>query len=146
MINFTWSQFNELSTQQLYSILALRSQVFVVEQQCPYLDPDGKDNQAYHLLGTENNSLLAYLRVFPPNDFTDHIVFGRVVVAPGARGKAYGKLLLQELMNYCATHYPDTTIKCSAQHYLVKFYEEFGLKTYGEIYDEDGIPHIAMQK
>lgn len=146
MINLNWYKFLELTVEQLYSVLALRAEIFVVDQHCPYLDPDGKDIFALHLLGIENNSLVAYLRLFPPTDIENYIVFGRVVTARVARSKEYGKQLLQELLTYCDANFPNIIIKCSAQHYLQKFYEGFGFKRYGDVYDEDGIPHIAMQK
>jgi ElaA protein len=146
MINFNWYQFSELTIEQLYAVLALRSNVFVVEQHCVYLDPDGNDVFALHLLGMEKNSLVAYIRLFPPTDIENHIVFGRVVTARSTRTKGYGKKLMQELLAYCNTHFPGISIKCSAQHYLQKFYQEFGFKTYGDVYEEDGIPHVAMQR
>ncbi len=146
MINFNWYKFSELTVEQLYACLALRADIFVVEQKCPYLDPDGKDIFALHLLGMENDSLAAYIRLFPPTDIENYIIFGRVITARSARNKGYGKKLIQELLNYCETNFPSVGIKCSAQYYLKKFYEGFGFKTYGEIYEEDGIPHIAMQK
>jgi ElaA protein len=145
MLNFNWCKFSELTVEQLYAVLALRSDIFVVEQHCVYLDPDGKDIFALHLLGIENNSLVAYIRLFPPNDIENYIVFGRVVTARLARTKGYGKKLMQELLSYCHTNFPGISLKCSAQHYLQKFYEGFGFRAYGEIYEEDGIPHIAMQ-
>lgn len=146
MLNFNWYKFSELTVEQLYSVLALRSDIFVVEQRCPYLDPDGKDIFALHLLGMQEGSLVAYLRLFPPTDIENYLVFGRIVIAKSARTQGYGKRLMQELLNYCDTHFPNTCIKCSAQHYLKKFYEGFGFKAYGEVYEEDGIPHLAMQR
>ena len=146
MINFNWYKFSELTVDQLYSVLALRSDIFVVEQHCPYLDPDGKDIFALHLLGVQNDQLVAYLRLFPPTDIENYIVFGRVVTARSVRTKGYGKKLMRELLTYCDANFPNISIKCSAQYYLKKFYEEFGFKIYGEIYKEDGIPHIAMQR
>lgn len=146
MINFKCCTFQELTNQQIYNILALRSDIFVVEQKCIYLDPDGKDPHAYHLLGEENSDLVAYLRIFPPNDIENYIVFGRVVTARFVRSKGYGKQLMQAFLSYCVIKFPDVNIKCSAQLYLKKFYESFGFNAYGEVYDEDGIPHIAMEK
>ncbi len=146
MIHFDWYQFSELNVHQLYAVLLLRSDVFVVEQNCVYLDPDGKDIFALHLLGMEKGSLAAYIRLFPPTDIQNYIVFGRVVTARSARTKGYGKKLMQELMNYCDTHFPGISIKCSAQFYLKKFYEGFGLVAHGDTYLEDGIPHIAMER
>lgn len=146
MIKFNWYKFSDLTVNQLYSVLALRSNIFVVEQNCAYLDPDGQDINALHLLGMENDSLVAYLRLFLPNDIESHINFGRVITARSARSKGYGKMLLQEMLDYSNAHFPGVTIKCSAQYYLKKFYEGFGLKAYGEIFKEDGIPHIAMRR
>jgi ElaA protein len=146
MITFQWLSFEKLSSLQLYSILALRSEVFVVEQKCPYQDIDGKDLETLHLLGMEKDHLAAYLRLFLPTPEQNYLVFGRVVSCPSARKKGYGKKLLQEMVNYCDQNFPGLRIKCSAQYYLKNFYESFGFKAYGDIYDEDGIPHIAMEK
>lgn len=146
MIHFNWYTFSELTVHQLYAVLALRADIFIVEQHCPYLDLDGKDRFALHLLGMVKDSLAAYIRLFPPTDIEHYIVFGRVVTARNVRSKGYGKRLMQELLTYCESHFPGISIKCSAQHYLKQFYEGFGFNAYGEIYQEDGIPHIAMQK
>lgn len=146
MINFKWYKFSQLSLEQLYIVLALRSSVFVVEQNCPYLDIDGKDIHALHLLGTEGDELVAYIRLFPPKDSHDSVVFGRVVTAKSVRTKGFGKKLMGELLNFCEANYPGYTIECSAQHYLKKFYEGFGFKICSDVYDEDGIPHIDMQR
>lgn len=146
MINFNWLTFSEFTREQLYAVLALRSEIFVVEQNCPYLDPDGKDLFAHHLLGIEQNNLVAYLRLFPPNDIENFIVFGRVLTARSVRNKGYAKRLMQELLTYCDSNFPGVRIQCSAQYYLKAFYEGFGFKEYGEIYDEDSIPHIAMKR
>lgn len=145
MITFSFKKFDELTNHELYNILALRSEVFVVEQNCIYQDVDGKDIAAIHLLGIENNILLAYLRIFPPTFENNFIVFGRVVTASIARKNGHGKKLLQGMLNYCKENFQNITIKCSAQLYLKKFYESFGFQTIGEAYDEDGIPHIMMQ-
>jgi ElaA protein len=146
MINFNWYEFSELTIEKLYAVLALRSDIFVVEQHCPYLDPDGKDIFALHLLGMEKDSLVAYIRLFPPTDIDNYIVFGRVVTARSVRTQGYGSQLMQELLNYCNANFPSIRIKCSAQHYLKQFYERFGFQAFGKPYEEDGIPHIAMQK
>lgn len=144
MINFKWYAFSDLTVHQLYAILILRSAVFVVEQNCPYLDPDGEDIFALHLLGMEEEKLVAYIRLFPPTNNKNYLVFGRVVTAKSVRSKGYGKKLIKELLVYCDTHFQNITIKCSAQYHLKKFYESFGFKTYGEMYEEDHIPHIGM--
>ena len=145
MINFSWHQFHSLTIDKLYAIFSLRSEVFVVEQNCVYQDIDGKDIYAIHLLGIENNVLAAYLRLFIPTGGNNFIVFGRVVTASNVRKHGYGKKLIEEMLNYCKKNFPKTAIKCSAQLYLKKFYEGFGFQTIGDAYDEDGIPHIIMQ-
>lgn len=146
MIHFNWYKFSELTLEQLYAVLALRSEIFVVEQHCHYLDPDGNDTFALHLLGTENDSLKAYIRLFPPSDTEHYIVFGRVITAKSARNKGYGKKLIQELLAYCDANFPGIGIKCSAQLYLKKFYEGFGFEVYGDIYNDAGIPHVGMKR
>jgi ElaA protein len=146
MLSFNWYQFSELTVEQLYTVLMLRSDVFIVEQNCVYPDADGKDLFAHHLLVMENNALVAYLRVFPPTDLDRYIVFGRVVTPQSVRTKGYGRKLMQELLNYCEKNYPGMPIKCSAQNYLREFYSSFGFIASGTIYDEDGIPHIAMSR
>lgn len=146
MITFRWYQFSELTLEQLYAALALRADVFVLEQHCLYLDLDGKDLGCLHLLGMTGNKLAAYLRLFPPQGASKDLVFGRVVTARFARGKGYGKKLMEEMLRYCTANYPRLSIRCSAQLYLKQFYEDFGFTTSGDVYDEDGIPHIAMKK
>jgi ElaA protein len=146
MITFQWFKFQDLAVKQLYDLLALRASIFVVEQNCPYLDPDGKDERAIHLLGVEDNKLSASLRVIPPSETEKAVVFGRIVTANSARRKGYGKRLMQEMLQYCAVHFPQYTIRCSAQLYLKPFYESFGFKAVSDTYLEDDIPHIAMLK
>ncbi len=146
MIHFKWYKFSDLTVDQLYAVLSMRSDIFVVEQNCVYLDPDGKDIFAMHLLGQEKNSLVTYMRLFPPTDIENFIIFGRVLTARSSRTKGYGKKLMEELLSYCNKNYPGIAIKCSAQCYLKKFYEGFGFKTVSDVYEEDGIPHISMEK
>lgn len=146
MVNFTWSQFSELSGLDVYTLLALRSETFVVEQHCFYLDPDGKDLKALHLRGIEDGQLVAYLRLFLPTETNHCLVFGRVLTAKSARSKGVGKQLMNVLLQYCASHYPNISIQCSAQYYLKKFYERFGFVAFGEVYDDAGVPHIGMLK
>lgn len=146
MIHLNWHRFSELTTEQLYAILSLRSKVFIVEQNCIYQDLDGKDEDALHLLGMEENVLVAYLRLFLPKHSENKMIFGRVVTEKSARTKGYGKQLIKELLTYCEVYYPGISIQCSAQNYLIQFYEKFGFKISGDIYDEDGIPHIKMQR
>ncbi len=146
MIDFKWFTFKALTNEQLYAVMKLRAEIFVVEQHCPYLDPDGRDAAAFHLLGMDNSQLVAYLRLFPPTSVSNHIVFGRIVTCQSVRGQGYGQQLMQTMIGYCEDNYPGIAIRCSAQHYLLKFYNHFGFEAYGDMYPEDGIPHIAMQK
>lgn len=146
MITFKWISFSDLAVDQLYALLRLRAEVFVVEQRCAYLDLDNKDSEALHLLGMENNQLAAYLRLFPPRKKDHVVVFGRVATATTARSKGYGKKLMETMLAYCHEHFPQSPIQGAAQAYLQTFYESFGFKTIGPQYEEDGIPHIDMQK
>lgn len=145
MLKFKWYQFSELNMNLLYDILALRSAIFVVAQQSLYLDPDGVDKDALHLVGISNNELVAYCRLIAPTTTESNLVFGRVVTAESARTKGYGKLLMRELLSYCDSHFPDKSIQCSAQHYLQKFYHQFGFQAYGDVYDDAGVAHIKMR-
>src|SRR5947207_469785 len=142
MLVWQWFRFSELSLESLYEILALRQRVFSVEQNCVYQDIDFLDQNAMHLLGTENNKLVAYLRVYKKND---ELWFGRVISSPEKRGQGLGKQLMQEVLAFTKKHYPQTPITISAQAYLQKFYENVGFKKIGEPYLEDGIFHIRMQ-
>ncbi len=143
---FSYLPFQELSLQQLYQIMQLRQEVFVVEQNCPYLDADGKDQVGYHLMGQDTNSqLMAYTRLLPKGiSYEQYVSIGRVVTSPKTRGTGIGKLLMQESLKAIEALFPATDIKISAQCYLIKFYESFGFQTVGESYLEDDIPHIAM--
>lgn len=146
MIELAWRSFSSLSTEQLYAILAIRSQIFIVEQGCLYWDPDGADQKAMHLLGQENGRLVAYLRLLPPTPTQHSLVFGRVLVAQAARGKGYGKDIMHALLSHCSQQYPSCTIQCSAQHHLQDFYKGFGFSSIGKPYYDAGILHILMQK
>lgn len=143
MLNWRIKPYHELSTDELYDILALRCQVFIVEQQCLYVDLDYRDQNAIHLMGYADKQLLAYARILPHAD-ESMMSIGRVLTATDARSKQYGKTLMQQALNYLNKHYPGVKVSISAQHYLIKFYQSFGFETQGDIYDEDGIPHIRM--
>lgn len=138
--------FDELSITELYSLLQLRSEVFVVEQDCVYQDIDGKDNRALHVLGFENEKLVAYTRCFAPGIYFQEAAIGRVVVRESARGKAYAHNILKASIEAVKRRFEVSTIKLSAQTYLTRFYEAHGFEQIGEGYLEDGIPHIAMVK
>ncbi|MEO6039810.1 MAG: GNAT family N-acetyltransferase, partial [Saprospiraceae bacterium] len=138
--------FDQLSLDQLYAVLALRQEVFIVEQHCPYLDCDGKDQMSWHLLGRDEAGQLAcYTRLLPLGAaYTDYPSIGRVVTAPAARGTGAGKQLMERSIAECRELFGPVPIKIGAQSYLLKFYEGFGFRSTGEEYLEDGIPHTKM--
>ncbi|MCM4160073.1 GNAT family N-acetyltransferase [Antarcticibacterium flavum] len=138
--------FNELSLKELYSILQLRSEVFVVEQDCVYQDIDGKDDTALHVLGKDRDQLVAYTRCFKPGDYFEEAAIGRVIVKEGQRKYGYGHEIMKASIQAIETFYKTEKIKLSAQQYLTEFYESHGFEQTGEGYLEDGIPHIAMIK
>ncbi len=141
----TWqtATFKQLSSIQLYHILALREEVFVVEQRCPYQDADGQDFKALHLMAYQEQQLLAYARIFAPKQGEASI--GRVVTKVSGRGQGLGQQLMQRAIDYCQQHWPEASIKISAQRYLEKFYQQLGFEICSEPYLEDDIPHIAMR-
>ncbi len=135
--------FSELSPEDLYRILALRERVFTLEQKCDEADFDFKDLKAYHVFGKEEFEILAYARFFSP-DHDGYIKFGRVVVAPEARGQKIGRFLLEETLKAISTLFPDSAIKISSQSYIVPLYEKYGFKVMSKEYLEAGIPHLEM--
>ena len=132
--------FSELTTAELYAIVALRERVFIVEQNCPYLDADGVDPQARHVWAEEAGVIRAYLRIVPAGAKFAEISIGRVITAPEARGTGLGK----ELMKRGLAAAGDATVRIGAQAHLEKFYGELGFVRASDVYDEDGIPHIEM--
>ena len=144
MTNWIIRQFNELSTTELYSYLALRAEVFIVEQNCPYQDLDGMDQRAVHLLGYDGDLLVSCARIFAPGDCYTEASIGRVITKPSHRSKKIGHELMKTAIDYCLKTYNHPPIKISAQAYLEKFYESHGFNTISDIYLEDNIPHIKM--
>lgn len=138
--------FDELSKQELYHLLKLRSEVFVMEQNCVYLDIDGKDEKALHILGWEDGHLVAYARCFQSGDYFDDASIGRILIQENYRRMGYGHDITKAAIKAIKTKYKADKIKISAQTYLVIFYESHGFKTIGDRYSEDGIPHVAMLK
>ncbi|MGB7785302.1 MAG: GNAT family N-acetyltransferase [Salinimicrobium sp.] len=138
--------FEALGLHELYELLRLRSEVFVVEQDCVYQDIDGKDEKALHVLGYDNEKLVAYTRVFPPGIYFAEAAIGRVVVRENSRKNKYGHEILKASVKAIEERFQTKKIKLSAQTYLTKFYESHGFTQVGEGYLEDGIPHIAMIK
>ncbi len=143
-IKFVWKKFDELSSDDLYAILHLRQQVFIVEQNCPYLDADNSDQNAFHLLGYEGKKLVAYLRAFAPNIKYEGSSMGRIVVDQVKRGEDLGKKITNIGKDFLLDNYPDFEIVISAQHRLIKFYNNLGFVSRGEVYLEDDIDHIQM--
>lgn len=138
--------FTELTSNELYKILQLRSEVFVVEQNCVYQDIDGKDQKALHVIGIKNNKIVAYTRIFKPGDYFLEASIGRVVVKQSERKYNYGHQIVKASIKAIKDNFNETTIKISAQTYLIKFYNSLGFKQIGNEYLEDDIPHIAMIK
>lgn len=138
--------FNQLTTEELYQILRLRSEVFVVEQDCVYQDVDNKDQKALHIIGTKNGEIVAYTRIFKPGDYFNNVSIGRVVVSQNQRKYGLGKQIMQASLAAIDQRFPNQPIEISAQSYLLKFYTELGFKVTGEEYLEDGIPHRRMLK
>src|SRR6056297_2210179 len=136
--------FEELNTTELYNILQLRSEVFVVEQDCVYQDLDGKDQNALHVIGTKKSNVVAYARIFKPGDYFKEASIGRVVVAKDERRYGYGKEIMEASIQAVKQTLGKTDITISAQTYLRAFYNSLGFKEIGDEYLEDGIPHIAM--
>ena len=146
MIQFKIKPFKELSTTELYEILQLRSEVFVVEQNCVYQDIDGKDQKAIHVLGYYEGVLAAYSRLFKPQEYFSDSSIGRVIVKASHRDKKFGHDLMRISIESIQDLFQETNITISAQLYLQKFYEGHGFVTVGESYLEDDIPHIEMRR
>jgi len=136
-MKITTKTFNQLTTAELYEILQLRSEVFVVEQDCVYQDIDGKDDKALHVLGIKNDVIVAYTRCFQPGDYFKEASIGRVVVEKSQRKFNYGNKIMVASINAIKQQYNTETIKISAQCYLNKFYTQLGFKNIGEEYLED---------
>ncbi|CAI8306264.1 MAG: Acetyltransferase [Flavobacterium sp. SCGC AAA160-P02] len=137
-------KFEDLTIENIYSILQLRSEVFVVEQNCVYQDLDNKDQIAYHVIGIKNNQLIAYSRIFDSGDYFAKPSIGRIVVKKEYRGFSLGYKLVKESIVFIEKTFTEKSILISAQKYLTKFYNTLGFVQQGEEYLEDGIPHVKM--
>lgn len=146
MLFYSCHPFAQLTPVELYEIMALRQEVFIVEQNCPYLDADGRDLQAWHLCGRDaGGKLMAYARLLPAGVSYEHYPsIGRVVSAPAIRGSGAGRELLLHSIGMCRHLFGPAPVKIGAQTYLLRFYESFGFRSTGEEYLEDGIPHTGM--
>jgi ElaA protein len=145
-LQFIIKSFSELSTQELYELLKLRSEVFVVEQNCVYQDIDNKDQKALHVLGYFNNNIVGYSRLFDEGDYFENASIGRVIIAKNFRDKKWGNDLIKAAIDGIKKHFGKSQITISAQLYLQKFYEAHGFVVTSEEYLEDNIPHIEMKK
>jgi ElaA protein len=143
-MNWKLKSFNELSTHELYGILLVRTQVFVVEQECPYLEVDGKDLHAYHLYKEENGEVVAYSRLLPAGVSYKEASIGRVLVKEDYRGKGLASELVKSGLDFIHDELGERTVKIQAQEYLREFYGSFGFRAITETYLDDGIPHIDM--
>lgn len=144
--NTIWDSycFAELNTDKLYQLLALRTQVFVVEQNCPYQDMDGLDQQAWHLCGVQGTELVAYLRLLAPGVKYSEPAIGRVIISAGQRSGGLGRELMEQGIQATERYYPGKGIRLSAQSHLQDFYSGLGFQAEGEEYLEDNIPHVEM--
>ena len=145
-VQWLLKKFEELTPYQLYAILQLRNEVFVVEQNCVFQDADDIDQSSYHLMGFCNNRLVAYTRLVRPGESYEQVSIGRVVTSPSARRTGVGKELMQQSIDAVYKIFGFQPIRIGAQLYLKKFYESFGFKQVSEVYLEDGIEHVYMIK
>jgi len=145
-MDFYIKSFSELNTNELYQILQLRAEVFVVEQNCVYQDVDGKDQKSLHVFGTKNNKIVTYTRIFKPGDYFKNASIGRVVVVASERKYGFGHDVMKVSILAIKNYFKEDIITISAQVYLKKFYESHGFYQVGKDYLEDGIPHIEMLK
>ena len=137
-VDWTWLDYQELTLEDLYQALQLRAEVFVVEQDCPYLDLDGKDQKSRHLLGRSEGELLGYARTYEDDD---GIWLGRIVTSPRLRGVGAGTALMKKAVEDLSH---DRPILMHAQNHLAEFYNRFGFERRGDVFLEDGIPHVLM--
>lgn len=145
-MDFLVKSFSELTTIELYQILQLRSEVFVVEQDCVYQDIDFKDQKSLHVFGFKNDKIITYTRIFKPGDYFKNASIGRVVVKESERKFGYGHEIMKTSIDTINHFYRATAITISAQKYLKKFYESHNFFQVGDEYLEDGIPHIRMDR
>ncbi|MDQ0429593.1 ElaA protein [Planomicrobium stackebrandtii] len=144
-MNWNTYQFDELAARKLYEVLKLRVDVFVVEQNCPYPELDGLDQQSIHLVYSENDEVLAYARLVPADVKYELPSIGRVIVRKDARGRGLAKELLEKSIEYIFKEWNAPSIQLQGQVYLQEFYQSFGFEPVSDSYDEDGIPHVDMK-
>ena len=143
-MNWVVKKFSELSSDELYEILKLRSEVFVVEQECIYEDCDGKDKKSYHLFAEQNGEILVYLRILEKGVSYSEISIGRVLSNKKYRGRGFAKQMILRAIEFIESYLKENAIRISAQVYLLNFYSSFGFVKVSDVYLEDDIPHIEM--
>ena len=144
-LNWILKKFEALTPYELYDIMWLRNEVFVVEQNCVYQDADYKDQKGWHLMGVDaEGKLMAYVRLLPPGVSYEEPSIGRVLTNPAVRGTGVGRVLMQKSIEQCKVLFGDVSIKIGAQYYLLKFYSSLGFVQTSEIYFEDDIEHVEM--
>ncbi|HTM97493.1 MAG TPA: GNAT family N-acetyltransferase [Pedobacter sp.] len=143
-LTWTYKNFEQLTVKELYTILQLRNEVFIVEQNCVYQDVDNKDYKSFHLMAFDGDNLAAYCRIIPPGTSFEEASIGRVITSPNYRGKGIGITLLEKAIREAEITFNINQLKIGAQLYLKKFYESFGFVQTSEVYLEDGIAHIDM--
>jgi len=146
MLNWQWSHFESLSPGDVYALLAARNEVFIMEQDCPFQDADGYDQEAWHLLGWDQprREIAAYCRVIAPGIKYAEPSIGRVLTTKNFRRTGLGRMLMAEALARTAALHPGQAIRIGAQQRLEKFYQDFGFRTVSDTYIEDGIPHVEM--
>ena len=146
-VKWEWNKFNELTGEDLYNVLSVRQEVFIVEQCCPYQDADTFDKTSLHLIGySQDGRIIAYSRLNFPDTRYKEVSFGRTLVRKEVRGLGLGKEIVRRVLERCMNDFSGLGIRISAQTYLTKFYQEFGFKSVGKPYMEDGIEHVEMLK
>ena len=145
-LQWSWKSFEQITKEELYEVLSFRQSIFVVEQKSWYQDADGLDNISLHLLLKENAFLVGYLRLIPPGKKYDTPSIGRIAIKENLRGNAIGSELVKRGIKKSSETYLTDSVTISAQNYLTKFYQNHGFTIQGEVYDEDGIPHVKMVK
>lgn len=143
-LRWVWKSFYELTAEQIYTILCVRQEVFVLEQECLYLDADGKDRMSFHLMGFNGNELVAYARIVEPGVSYPEVSMGRILTVAKARGTGAGIELMHVGINEIENRFGKVPIRISAQTYLLEFYQKFGFSSTGKEYLEDEIPHTEM--
>ena len=143
-LKWTFKKFDKLTAGELYAIMQLRNEVFVVEQNCVYQDADNKDQQSMHLCGWDAEKLVAYTRIIPPGISYKEASIGRVVTSPAYRNTGAGRQVMKESISLTLSAFNCNEIKIGAQVYLTTFYQSLGFVPCSDEYLEDGIPHIEM--